>query len=380
MTLEEKQELINSATSEQELEERMKAINEDKEEEVVEEKEEKTEEITVEEERSLLKASKEIEKRSVVVNTIGKEDVKMEKEVRNSKAYIEAYAQYIKDETKMNEEQRKLLSTNAEGGKIAVPDFVLDEIKTAWEKSDIMSLVKKTEVAGNLKIDFEISGSDAVIHAEGTAAIAEETLTHGIVTIIPANIKKWISISDEVMDLRGESFLRYVYKELTYKIVKKAADELVSKIIALPATATATSVSANVVNGAIDVDTIAKAISNLSDEAENPVIIMNKLTFAAFKKVQYKNGYGVDVFEGLDVKFNNSIPAYDTTKTQTYAIVGDLGHGALANFPNGEDVKFIFDELTGAQEDLVKITGKEFVGLGLIADKSFVKLTTTKSV
>ena len=32
---------------------------------------------------------------------------------------------------------------------------------------------------------------------------------------------------------------------------------------------------------------IAEAIANLSDEATNPIIVMNKLTFAAFKEAQY---------------------------------------------------------------------------------------------
>ena len=61
MTLEEKQELIKSATSEEELEARMKEIAEDKEEiqeevkEDVKEEKEEAEEITPAEERSLLK-------------------------------------------------------------------------------------------------------------------------------------------------------------------------------------------------------------------------------------------------------------------------------------------------------------------------------------
>ena len=57
MTLEEKQELIKSATTEEELQERMKQIEEDKEEateEVTEEVKEESGEITPEEERSLL--------------------------------------------------------------------------------------------------------------------------------------------------------------------------------------------------------------------------------------------------------------------------------------------------------------------------------------
>ena len=222
--------------------------------------------------------AKELEKDDSEAKEIFKEERKMKvKEIRNSAKYINAYAEYVK--TGKDEEIRSLLTTNAEeNGSIAVPDFIYDVVKTAWDKNEIMSLVSKAELKGNVKIQFEISGTDAVIHKEGKEAIAEEELKEGIVTIVPSHIKKWISISDEVMELRGEKFLEYIYSELTYRITKKAADELVSLIAKLPAVATETSVSANKVQMAPETTTIAVAISNLSDEATNPTIIMNKLT------------------------------------------------------------------------------------------------------
>jgi len=300
--------------------------------------------------------------------------MKNEKELRNSKEYIDAYAEYVK--TGKDEELRSLLSENVTGGTIAVPDFVLDEVKTAWDKSDIMSLVKKTYIKGNLKVQFEISGGDAVVHTEGSAAVAEETLSEGIATITPASIKKWISISDEVMDLRGEAFLKYIYDELTYKIVKKAADLLVAKIAALPQTATAASPSAVKIAIEPSASTVAKAYANLSDEATNPVVTMNKLTYAKFKEVQYANNYGVDIFEGFDVKFNNTLPAYDSADAgAVYMIVGDYNQGTIANFPNGEEINIKFDELTRKKEDLVEILGREYVGLGIVADKAFTLVT-----
>lgn len=296
--------------------------------------------------------------------------MKNEKELRNSKEYIDAYAEYVK--TGKDEELRSLLSENVTSGTIAVPDFVLDEVKTAWDKSDIMSLVKKTYIKGNLKVQFEISGGDAVVHTEGSAAVVEETLSEGIATITPASIKKWISISDEVMDLRGEAFLKYIYNELTYKIVKKASDLLVAKIAALPQTATATSPSAVKIAIEPSASTVAKAYANLSDEATNPVVTMNKLTYAKFKEVQYANNYGVDIFEGFDVKFNNTLPAYDSADAgAVYMIVGDYDQGTIANFPNGEEINIKFDELTRKKEDLVEILGREYVGLGVVADKAF---------
>lgn len=311
------------------------------------------------------------EEGTVVKTFAPQEERKMDiKELRNSQKYIDAYAEYIK--TGNDEEVRALLTENVSEGTIAVPDLVYDAVKTAWDKNEIMSLVTKTELAGNLKVNFEISGTDAVVHTEGSGPVAEEELVEGIVTIIPAFVKKWIAISDEVMAMRGKAFLDYIYAELTHKIVKKLADQLVALIVALPQVATATSPAAAKITTAPAMGTIAEAIANLSDEADNPVIIMNKLTFAAFKAVQYLNNYAVDPFEGLQVKFNNTLPAYAAaTAGQVYMIVGDLRQGAIANFPEGEGIRFTFDELSRKKEDLVEVLGKEYVGLGVVATKAF---------
>lgn len=295
-------------------------------------------------------------------------------EIRNSAAYINAYANYIKsgDDT----ECRALLTTNVAGGTVPVPDLVGDVIRTAWDREGITALVKKTYLKGNVKIGFEISGSDAVVHTEGAAAPAEETLTLGIVELKPESIKKWISVSDEALDLNGENFLRYIYDELTYRIAKKAADNIVGLIVAASTVATTGAVSvADVTAATIGLATIASAVAHLSDEATNPVIIMNKLTYADFTAVQAGANYAQDVFSGLNVKFNNSMKSYTAATTgDTYAIVGDLGNGAQLNFPNGDEVKFKYDDLSLAEKDLVKIVGREYVGMGLVACNQFCRI------
>lgn len=300
-------------------------------------------------------------------------------ELRNSQKYVDAYAEYIK--TGEDAELRSLLTENAVDGTIAAPSLVYDEIKTAWDNDSIMSLVNKTDVKGTLKVQFEISGDDAVVHTEGSGAVDEEVLTEGIATLTPAYIKKWISVSDEVMSLRGAAFLQYIYREITHKIVKKMADVLVNDIKTLPTVATATRPSAAAITTAPAMGTVASAIANLSDEAANPVIIMNKLTWSNFKGVQYANGYGADPFEGLKVLFNNSLPAYDSASANdVYMIVGDLGYGALANFPNGEGVEFTFDPYSKKKEDLVEVLGKEFVGIGVVAARSFTNVKKPATV
>lgn len=301
-------------------------------------------------------------------------------EIRNSAEYINAFAEYIKsgDPT----ECRNMLTTENDAtpsgtATVAVPEFVYDIVKTAWEKEGIMSRVRKAYIKGNLKVGFEISGSDAIVHAEGAAAISTEDLVLGTVNLVPAYIKKVVQLSDEVYSLRGEAFLRYIYDELTYRIAKKAADQLVAKIVACTASATTGCPAApSVALTQIEMDTIAQAIGKLSDEAANPVIIMNKLTWAEFKKKQYANGYGADPFEGLPVIFNNTITAFTAATTGvTYAIVGDLDQGALANFPNGEGIEFTFDNLTLKKQDLIEVLGKQYVALGVVANNAFVKIT-----
>ncbi len=311
-----------------------------------------------------------------------KEERKMQKieEYRNSAEYVEAYAQYIKSGN--DEEIRSLLTTNVgDAGTVAVPDFVYDIVKTAWEKSDIMSLVKKLNVAGNMKVQFEISGSDAVIHNEGSGAVSEETLTLGIVELVPVSIKKWVSISDEALDMRGQAFLNYIYDELTYKIAKKAESILIDKIKTLGTSATSSAPYAKKVKAGAAVGTIASALGQLSDEATNPVVVMNKATWSAYKAAQYANQFSVDPFEGLPVYFTSALPALSAaSENDVYAIVGDFGFGALANFPNGDAIQIKIDDKTNMKSDLVDVLGREYIAVAPIACGAFVNITAPASL
>ena len=332
--------------------------------------------------------AQEIETRRATIAEIAKgageviekveERAKNTMEIRDSKEYIDAYADYIKSGNDL--ECRKLTSTNDSTpngtASVPVPTFVYDIVKTAWEREGIMRLVRKAYLRGNLKVGFEISSSDAAIHAEGAAAVSEESLVLGVVELTAQSIKKWISISDEIYDLRGEEFLRYIYDELTYRIAKKAADTLIGKIIACGTVSTTTCPGVPAVTSTtVTVGLVAQAMSHLSDEAANPVVIMNKATWGEFKAAEAANGFRYDPFEGLPVIFNNSITSFSAATTGvTYAIVGDLGHGALANFPNGEDITFKFDENSKKKEDLIEILGRQYVALGVVAPDAFVKL------
>ena len=309
-------------------------------------------------------ASKPTEERKTMTNA----------EVRASKEYIDAYVNYIK---KDDDRECRALLTEIVSGQVPVPTYVEDRVRTAWQKNGLMNLVRKTYVKGILKVAFERSATGAVIHTEGSTAPSEETLTLGVVTLTPASIKKWITISDEVMDLKGEAFLDYIYDEITYQIVKKAQTELIAKVTALTASATASAPAVGVTAGSPSVGIVAECLGKLSDEAANPVIVMNKASWSAFKAAQYAANYAIDPFEGLPVHFDNSMPAYtsSTATTVTWMIVGDFGQGAQANFPNGAEVTLKFDDTSLAEADLVKIVGREYVGLGIVADHAFCKVT-----
>ena len=329
--------------------------------------------------------AKEI-REAVAENKVAVEEVKeiiveerkmSNKEIINSVEYRDAFKNYII--TGKDAECRALLTENVTNGVVPVPELVYDIVKNAWEKEGVMSLVKKTYLKGNLKVGFEISATGAVVHTEGQTKPDEETLVLGTITLVPASIKKWISISDEVIDMDSGAFLKYVYDELAYQIAKKAADTLIADIIACGTVSTNTpsmNVAVPVVSTAsIALGTIASAIAQLSDQAANPVIVMNKATWGAFKAVQAAGSYGYDPFEGLPVVFNNSITAFSAATTGvTYAIVGDFGEGAIANFPNGDGIDIKYDDLSQAEYDLVKIVGREYVGLGVVGPKCFVKI------
>lgn len=295
-------------------------------------------------------------------------------EIRNTPEYVNAFAEYIK--SGKDTECRALLTENV-SGTVPVPELVYDIVKTAWEREGIMSLVRKSYLRGNLKVGFEISGDEAIAHTEGAAAISPENLVLGVVNIVPTSIKKAVQISDEVYDLRGEAFLQYIYDELTYRIAKKAADTLIAKIEACGTVSTTTCPGVPKVSASsIAVGTVAAAMAQLSDEAANPVVMMNKASWGAFKAAQYANQFNVDPFEGLPVVFNNTIRAFSAASTgNTYAIVGDLGHGAIANFPDGDGISFKFDDLTLKKQDLIEVFGRQYVGLGVVAPNAFVKIT-----
>lgn len=325
-------------------------------------------------------ARKAEEDRKAVENGAGETREKHEEgktmtieEIRSSKEYVNAYAEYIK--TGKDAECRALLSTNAaSNGQIPVPTLVDDIIRHAWENETILSRVRKTYFRGNLKVAFERAADPAYVHGEGTTAITEEDLTIGIVELKPSNIKKWIRLSDEAVAMGGEAFVRYVYEELIYQIVKKLSALLIGAIAGASTSHSSSAVGIPKITGEPSLTVVPEAEANLSDEANDPVVIINRLTSAAFNAARVAGNFAVDPYDGRTVLYTSALPAYATASANdVWMIVGDLG-GAQANYPEGEGVIIKWDDLTEAEADLVKVVGRQYVGYGVTAPGRFVNV------
>lgn len=294
-------------------------------------------------------------------------------EIRSSAEYINAYADYIK--TGDDKECRKLLSTNAaNNGQIPVPTIVDNIIRTAWENDEILSRVRKTNIRGNLKVPFERSADPAYVHGEGTTAVTEEDLSIGIVELKPENIKKWIRISDEAIAMGGEAFVRYVYDELTYQIIRKLSALVVGAIKGADTSHSSTAIGIPKIAGEPSLTIVPQAEANLTDEARNPVVIINRLSSAAFQAARVAGNFAVDPYDGLTVLYTSALPAYSTADADAvWMIVGDLD-GAQVNYPEGEGVVTKWDDLTEAEADLVKVVGRQYAGYGVTGPGRFVNV------
>ena len=335
-----------------------------------------------EQREELRKAAKEAaEKRAAIAQGLGevKETKEEERktmtleEIRSSAKYAEAYANYIK--TGRDDECRALLTENVQTtGQVPVPVMVEQIVRTAWDRDEILSRVRRTYFKGNLKVAFERSADPAYVHTEGTTAPTEESLLLGIVTMIPANIKKWIRISDEAVAMGGEAFLRYVYDELTYQIIKKLAGAVVGDIAGAGTTHSATAVGVTKITAAPGINTIATAAANLTDEARNVVVIMNRLSEVNFRAAYAAGSFAVDPFMGLPRVYTSALPAYDSASANAvYAIVGDLD-GVQVNYPEGDGVIIKYDELTESESDMVKVVGRQYVAHAVTAPGRFVNV------
>lgn len=286
-----------------------------------------------------------------------KEEVKtMDNEQRKTEM-IDALAEYIKGRATA-EQRAMLLSTNVNNGVVKVSDIVDDFIWTDWDNSPILSRIRKVYVQGNYSVGYEASATGAVKHTEGAAAPTEETLTLAYISFVAQYYKKWIRVSDTVLALKGRAFMDYLMDEFGHQLAIALENAVVAEIAA-------STLSAKVTNN-IDNTAVMAGFARLSDEATNPVVIISKATYAAIMNERATTGAKIeDPFNGFEVLFNNTV---------TGLLVGDLD-GVVANFPEGEDFKFIVDDTSLAEQDLVKIVGKILADIHLVRPNGFAVVT-----
>ena len=341
---------------------------------------EESDQLTIQLEELKKQAAEEEELRQKIADgEIGetKEEFKQEEkkmtdlEIRGSAEYAEAFKNYIISGD--GKECRSLLTTNVSGD-VPVPVLVEQAIKHAWESNTFLSKVRKTAFRGNLKVPFEKSADPAYVHTEGTTGLTEEDLQLGIVTLTPANIKKWIKISDEAVAMGGEAFVQYVYEELAQRILEKLVKELVAKANAASTTHGDTAIGIPKVTEAPGVNVAQNAADQLSEEATDLCIVLNPLSISAFRDAYAAGYFGVDPFAGMTVIKCSALPAYSSASDNAmYGIVGDL-KAFQVNYPEGEGIVTKWDDLTYAEDDMVKVVARQYAGYGVTAPGRLVKL------
>lgn len=326
----------------------------------------------IEERKNIIKAEAE-EKRAAmeavlegegeVIEEVKEEERTMTdvKEIRKSPEYLDAWVENLKG--RASEEQRTLLTTNAEeNGTIAVPSYVEDRIETAWESNEIVRRAKKSYFKGNLKVGYEASAEGAQIHEEGGEAITEEALVIGFVELIPSTFKKMVKYSTEVLDMKGEAFVDYIVDEIEHQMAKTIGD---SCIMAARTESAPLKQEYTAAGSALTTADIIAAEGLLAGDA-NPVLIITRATAAALKAAALSAQYGYDPFDGLEVVYVDSAAI-----GHHLGVVADLTAWQI-NFPNGDDVKFVFDEFTEAPADIVRVIGRLYAGFGIVAPSKTV--------
>ena len=248
MTLEEKQELIKSATTEEELEARMKQIEEEKEEVKEETKEEVAEEnsveISKEEERKLIADTEELEKRNKNVSNLKKiGGNEMEKEERKftiaDKEYRNAWAKKLMglSDDKFTEDEKRALgdavtttattfvasTADTQGinnGGLFIPTSVrMDLMELISQESPIFRDARKLQVSGNVDLPYLFAADDANWYTELTDT-TNEGMEFKNMQLTGWELAKDIVITWKLEEMAVESFISFILEELKNKMGK----------------------------------------------------------------------------------------------------------------------------------------------------------------
>ena len=166
-----------------------------------------------------------------------------------------------------------------------------------------------------------------------------------------------VKYSTEVLDMKGEAFVDYIVDEIEYQMAKTIGDSCITAASTANAPLAQTFTAAG---SALTTADIIGAEGMLAGDA-NPVLITTRANAAALKAAALSAQYGFDPFDGMDVVYVDA-----AALSGNLAVVADLSAWQI-NFPNGDDVKFVFDEYTDAPSDIVRVIGRVMAGIGVVA-------------
>jgi hypothetical protein len=94
-----------------------------------------------------------------------------------------------------------------------------------------------------------------------------------------------------------------------------------------------------------------------------------------FNDAHAAGNFAIDPWAGLPRVYTTALPAYTSADDNaTYAIIGDLS-ALQVNYPEGEGIIIKWDDMSLAEEDLVKVVGRQYAGCAVTGPGRLVRLT-----
>lgn len=330
-----------------------------------------------------------------------RKDQMEEVNVLKSAEYTQMYADMIRG--KVDErEVRSYLNQRADSANLStatsyvpIPEIMQGFVETAWYNYGKFSrLVAETFEPAILKIPVEVAADGAAWHDENGDAVSQEEITFSQIILQPKMIKKFIALTDELMAMAANDFLRYISDELVYRVILALDEAIINRtdvnglgVIGIAGNALTTDVPA-----ALDFNVINEAVSGLVT-FDNLVIAMNPKTFfnnfmsltdlqgrPIFQVVHDNEARPQYYLSGYRVEFTQALPAYDDADpTDVYAIVGNFSRGYRLNYPQGRNVITLVDPYTLATEDVVRMIGRLYVAGNVVKPLHFASLSVPAS-
>lgn len=318
------------------------------------------------------------------------------KDIYDTPEYRQAWVDAIRtgDET-----QLRAMTTGTDN--VPVPTIWQSYVETAWYNYGKFSrLVNKSYIQGYLSIPVESAADPAVVHTEGSAQPNEENITLGLVELKPAMLKKWISMTDELMAMTADDFMRYLADELVYRVVLLLDNGIINGALDANGKGVVGIVgnsNTEVVEAALSFNVVNEAIANLVT-FENLTLAINPKTFfknfMSLTDLQNRPIYQIATdnagkpqyyINGIRCEFTQALPAYDdaaldpeTGMGATWAVVGDF-RGYRLNLPEGEMVRTLFDPYTMATEDKARMIGRLYAAGNVARLRHFAQIDKPNS-